>query len=88
MRGWTGEERRTRGRGRKERKGRKGAGVKNKEDEECHGCWVIDTPGGRLSGMVTKPGGMCPGGVCPGGICPGALVRGGGRLSGHPSVLS
>ena len=32
---------------------------------------------GRLSGMVTKPGGTCPGGVCPGGTCRGGTCPGG-----------
>jgi len=35
--------------------------------------------GGGLSGMVTKPGGMCPGGSCPGGTCPGDTCP--GRMS-------
>ena len=67
-----GGEGRTRGRSRKERKGRGGGeegGRRENEGEARHGCWVVDAPGGRLSGMVTKPGGArFLEGVCPGGI--------------------
>ena len=71
-----GVERRSRGRGRKERREERGAGVKMR-GEERHGCWVIDAPGGDCPGWSLNQGATCPGG---GGVCPGRHMSG-GRMS-------